>query len=141
MKTKLSKETPGTGKHLDLQEKEVVKNEGEITHTGNYYLPSTDIYEMDDRLVIVMDIPGVGKDALNVTIDKDTLVIDGNIDFSKYKELEPVYTEYNIGNYSRKFSLSEHINKENIIASMKDGVLVLELEKAEKLKSRRIPVN
>ena len=65
---------------------------------------------------------------------------EGRIDFSRYAEMEPVYTEYNIGHYSRKFSLSSKIDQQKISAEMADGVLTLTLPKAEEAKPRRIKI-
>jgi len=112
-----------------------------MTHAGRYYQPTTDIYEMDDRLVVVMDIPGVRREDLAVTVENDVLSVDGKIDLGKYKDLVPVYTEYNIGHFFRRFTLSSIINNQNIIAQVRNGVLILELEKAEEARPRRIKVS
>lgn len=121
-------------------EQQTSRAETEMTHSGRYYQPATDIYEMDDRLVVMMEIPGVKKDDIAITIEDNVLAVDARIDLTKYKDLTPVYTEYNVGHYSRRFTLSNIINDENIIAQVKNGVLILELEKAEKAKPRRIQV-
>jgi hypothetical protein len=48
----------------------------------------------------------VSRTNLNVALENDVLRVDGQIDFSKYEGMEPVYTEYNIGHYTRSFTLS-----------------------------------
>ena len=68
------------------------------------------------------------------------LTIEGQLDFSKYESMQPVYTEYNIGHYRRSFSLSNRVDQGRISAEMKDGVLSLMLPKAEEAKPRRITV-
>jgi HSP20 family molecular chaperone IbpA len=62
------------------------------------------------------------------------------LDFSKYQGLQSLYTEYNIGNYSRSFSLSNKIDQNRIAAEIKDGVLSLKLPKMEEAKPRTIQV-
>jgi len=120
--------------------KQTFSAENEMTHSGRYYQPATDIYEMEDRLIVVMEIPGVKKEDLAITVEDNQLAVDARIDLTKYKDLTPVYTEYNVGHFSRRFTLSNSINDENIIAQVKNGVLILELEKVEQAKPRRIQV-
>ena len=66
--------------------------------------------------------------------------MEGGIDFGKYEALQPVYTEYNIGNFRRSFDLSNSIDQDKIRADMKDGVLNLTPPKAEEAKPRKITV-
>lgn len=60
------------------------------------------------------------------------------IDFSKYKDMEPLYTEYNIGHYARSFALSSHFDRDKISANLEDGVLTLTLPKAQHAQPRKI---
>jgi HSP20 family protein len=69
------------------------------------------------------------------------LTIEGGVGVDDYKDLEPVYTEYNVGNYLRRFTISSDIDVERIRASVTNGVLELELPKAERAKPRRIAIN
>jgi len=87
-----------------------------------------------------MEMPGVERENIEVGIEKDVLRIEGHVDFSRYAEMEPVYTEYNIGHYTRKFSLSSKIDQNKISAEMAEGVLTLTLPKAEEAKPRRIEI-
>ena len=70
----------------------------------------------------------------------DVLRVDGQIDFSKYKDMEPVYTEYNIGHYARSFTLSNKVDQEKISANLEDGVLTLTLPKAKHAQPRKIAI-
>jgi len=101
----------------------------------------TDIFETDQALTLTLELPGVAKDRVEVRVENDVLTIEGRIDFAPYETLRPVYTEYNIGNYTRTFQLSSKIEQEGISAALKDGVMTLILPKAEKAKPRKITVN
>jgi HSP20 family protein len=68
------------------------------------------------------------------------LRVEGQIDFSKYQGMQPVYTEYNVGHYARRFTLSGKIDREAIAAQLEDGVLTLTLPKAKEAVPRRIPI-
>jgi HSP20 family protein len=87
-----------------------------------------------------MEMPGVEKKDLNVGLEDDVLRVDGQIDFSKYKEMEPVYTEYNIGHYARSFTLSNKVDQDKIGANLEDGVLTLTLPKAKAAQPRKIAI-
>jgi HSP20 family molecular chaperone IbpA len=102
-------------------------------------LPTTDIFETQQALTVVMEMPGVNQN-VQVTVENDILSVNGRIDFSKYEGLQPVYTEYNVGHYARSFQLSSKIDQGKITADLKDGVITLTLPKAEEAKPRKITV-
>ena len=126
---------------LAVRDKKELVSKEEKTAPGRYYVPYADIYETDEALSVVMEMPGVEKKDLNVALENDVLRVDGRIDFSKYEGMEPVYTEYNVGHYMRSFTLSSKIDQERISAQLDDGVLTLKLPKSEKAQPRRISIN
>jgi len=126
---------------LQVQRKREVEKKQESTIPARLFVPLTDIFETDQALTVVMEMPGVDKGSVDVSVENDVLTIAGRLDFSKYEALQPIYTEYNIGNYSRSFELSSKIEQDGIKAELKDGVMTLVLPKAEKAKARRIAVN
>jgi HSP20 family molecular chaperone IbpA len=91
---------------LQVQRKREVEKKQESTIPARLFVPVTDISETDQALTVVMEMPGVDKGSVEVSAENDVLTISGGIDFSKYEGLQPIYTEYNIGNYSRSFELS-----------------------------------
>jgi HSP20 family protein len=126
---------------LQVQQKQEVEKREEATVPSRVYLPNTDIYETQDTLNVLMEMPGVQKDNVDLSVEDGVLKVFGRIDFSKYEGLQPVYTEYNIGHYSRSFNLSSKIDQGKIRAEMKDGVLSLVLPKVERAKPRVISVS
>ncbi len=118
-----------SSQELALREKKELVAKEEKTVPGRYYVPYTDIYETDEALTVVMEMPGVEKKDLGVALENDVLRVDGRIDFSKYEGMEPVYTEYNVGHYTRSFTLSSKIDQDKISAQLEDGVLTLTLPK------------
>jgi HSP20 family molecular chaperone IbpA len=125
---------------LEAREKKEVVAREEKTVPARFYLPDTDIYETDDALTVVMEMPGVEKKDVQVSLEDDVLRVEGRIDFAKYEGLEPLYTEYNVGHFSRSFSLSDKIDQQEISAQLEDGVLTLTLKKAKEAQTRRIPI-
>lgn len=126
---------------LQVQQKREVEKRQESTIPSRVFLPVTDIFETDQALTVVLEMPGVNKESVEVGVENDVLTINGQIDFSKYEGLQPLYIEYNIGNYSRSFQISSKIDQDGIKAELKDGVMTLVLPKAEKAKPRRITVS
>jgi HSP20 family molecular chaperone IbpA len=127
---------------LEVQQKRELEKKEESTTAVRSFVPNTDIFETDDTLIVVMELPGVDREHTEITVEDDVLSVLGRIDFSRYEKLQPVYTEYNIGYYRRTFSLAPNsIDEHKISADMKDGVLTLRLPKAERVKPRRIQLS
>jgi HSP20 family protein len=129
-----------TQQELQVQQKREVEKKQESTVPARTYLPVTDIFETEQALTVVMEMPGVDKQNVEVTVENDVLSVIGRIDFAKYEGLQPVYTEYNVGHYARGFQLSSKIDQGKISADLKDGVITLVLPKAEEAKPRKIKV-
>ena len=130
----------GSEGDFEVAPKQPTDGRTEHTHTGRYYVPATDIYETPDALLVVMDMPGVHADGVDVRLERDVLTVEGRINDGSYHDLEPVYVEYDVGHFSRTFTLSRVVDPDSIRASLADGVLTIELAKAEHAKRRRIPV-
>jgi HSP20 family protein len=125
---------------LQVQEKKELTPKEEKTVPARYYVPNADIYETEDALVVVMEVPGVEKKDLDISLENDVLRVEGRIDFTKYDGLDPLYTEYNVGHYSRAFTLSSKIDQHQISAELEDGVLKLTLKKSKDALPRRIAI-
>ena len=126
---------------LEVQEKKELVSKDEKTAPARYYVPNTDIYETEEALTVVMELPGVERQAVDVNDENDVLRVGARIDSSKYEGLEPLYTEYNVGHFARTFTLSNKIDQQQISAQFDDGVLTLTLRKAKEAIPRRIAIN
>ena len=126
---------------LQVQQKREVQQKQESTIPSRQFMPVTDIFETDQALTLIVEMPGVKKENVDVRVEDDVLTLQGRIDFSNYEGLQPVYTEYNVGDYARSFQLSSKIDQGKITAQLRDGVMTLVLAKAEKAKPRKIAVS
>ncbi len=113
----------------------------ERTEAGKFFSPYTDIHETDRAVVVSMEVPGVAKDAIDIQLDKGVLTVKGTVDGAKYESLRPIYSEYNVGNFVRTFTVSPKIDATAISANVADGVLTVELPKAKEALPRRIAVS
>jgi HSP20 family protein len=127
-----------TQQELNVREKQETREE--VTRAGRTYVPQVDIYETKEGLWLWADMPGVDEQSLNVHLDNGVLTIEGQVDVQQYENTTPLYTEYNVGNYVRRFTLSNDVDSDRIVARMQNGVLALEIPKSERAKPRRITV-
>src|SRR6185312_10339403 len=104
--------TMASSQEVAVQQKKEVERKEEQTVPARYYVPPTDIYETENALTVTMEMPGIEKKHLTVNLEGDALRVEGRIDFSKYDGLKPVYAEYNVGHYSRAFTISDRIDPE-----------------------------
>lgn len=112
----------------------------ENTRAGRSFQPDVDIYETKDSLWLKADMPGVDEKSVSVSLDDGVLTVEGNVALDDYQNISPVYSEYRVGNYRRRFSVSNQVDVERIQGKMVNGVLHLELPKAEKSKPRQISI-
>lgn len=100
--------------------------------------PAVDIFETDEALTLVADLPGVGKEQLELGIDNNLLTIEGHV--GQAHEGTPLYREFSTGGYYRRFHLPDNLDPSQSSAELRDGVLTLRLPKAASAKPRRIQV-
>lgn len=129
-----------SNQEMQVQKKRELETKDEATMPARVYVPTADIYESEDALSVIMEIPGVERNNLDVRVEDGVLRVEGRLDLSKYQGLKPLYTEYNVGHYARSFDLANTIDQSKIAAELKDGVLSLTMPKAEEAKPRTIQV-
>ena len=107
---------------------------------GRALLPRVDVYEDDNGITLLADLPGVPRDQLDIKVDGDTLTIEGTLASTTPAGLQPAYVEVRVPRYRRAFTLSRELDSGNIQANLKDGVLNLRIPKQEHAQPRRISV-
>lgn len=119
------------------QYKETAAREGTRSEE-RYVTPPVDIYETPEGLVVLADLPGVARDGLDVRVENSLLTIRGRTSHAAAGEF--AYREYDLVNFFRQFELNERVDQQKISAELKNGVLTLNLPKAEEAKPRKIDI-
>jgi HSP20 family protein len=103
-----------------------------------YIAPPVDIFETDNALTVVVDLPGVDKDGVDIRAEDDILTIKGKANYSPPASI--LREEFSLQGYYRQFQLSDEVDQSKISAESKNGVLTITLPKAEKSKPKQIKV-
>jgi HSP20 family protein len=104
-------------------------------------LPPADVFEDESGITLLLDMPGVPKDNLELKVEGDALTVEGTAQPQTPDGLEAVYAEVRIPRYRRIFSLTRELDTTKIDARLKDGVLTLRIPKQEHAQPRRITVS
>ena len=129
-----------TEKEMQVREKQEVQQAGEPTKPERYFVPAVDIYETDEAVTVLADMPGVAKEGVEVRLEDDTLIIKGTKSANGGDGERVLLREFESGHYLRRFTIAEIIDQAKIEATMADGVLTLKLPKVEPAKPRKIAV-
>lgn len=132
--------TDAETKELKVKEKQEVSTGSEQTRPGAVYVPDVDIFETDNEITLLADMPGVTSDRMNIDLRDDVLTLTGEAARDAAGSETPIVIEYGVGKYHRQFTLSEVIDQKRISAALKDGVLRLVLPKVEKATPRKITI-
>jgi HSP20 family protein len=106
------------------------------------WLPAVDVRESDDAFVFTAELPGIAKEEVEITVDDGILTIKGERRFNEndeeknYRRIERAY-----GTFSRSFTLPSAVDAERIQASFKDGLLTVDVPKAEVANARKITIS
>jgi len=130
-----------TAQELAVKQKQEVAEKDDVRQ-GRFFQPYVDISEDDAALWVHADVPGVDPAKITIELHNDILTIQGEVNLDEYEGLSPVYSEYNVGHFSRRFRLPtrEQFDAERVNARYDDGVLEVQVPKAEKARPRRIEV-
>ena len=132
-----------TAQQEDLQQKEQqqlsAENRPQSAQSRRFATPLVDIESTQDGYVLYAEMPGVSKDGIEVTVENGDLLIVGHrrpLDVSG----EPIYRESRPYDFRRVYELDPSIDTSRISARIENGLLIVNLPKAEKVKPRRIEV-
>ena len=129
-------------KNQEVNKQEITNQEQtERTRKSRLFIPRVDIYETKDAIRLSADIPGADMDSIDVTLEKNILTIEAHVSTEKPVDYDLTYAEYGIGDFQRRFTLSNEIDHNGIVAKVKDGVLHLTLPKIGPAKAKRITVS
>jgi HSP20 family protein len=128
-------------KELKVLNKQEMAVPAEQTKPGLVFTPNVDIYDTENAIHLVADMPGVEPANLTIDLRDDVLTFTGDISPGGNANESVIYTEYQTGRFYRQFSLSEVIDQSKIDAKLNDGVLSLVLPKVEKATPRKITVH
>lgn len=127
---------------LQTQKQEAEIQEGaERTRASRVYIPQVDIYSAEDTIIILADMPGVAEQDVDIMLEKDVLTINGYVSGGATPEgYELAHGEYGVGDFQRRFTLPDEIDRDGVEASLNNGVLRVVLPKAPEAQARRITV-
>ncbi len=102
--------------------------------------PAIDIIEREDHYLMLADLPGASEDSIDVTVNRDILTITAEARMEPVEGMNEDYSEFGSCRYSRTFRVLDDIDRDNIKAQYRAGVLSLRIPKAEHLKTKRIAI-
>lgn len=121
--------------------KAIKRNAGASAATPESALrPRVEVFEDAEGITLVADLPGVSSERLNVQVDKDTLLIEGNADIAMPEGMQALHAEVRSKLYRRSFALSSELDPDAIAAKLKDGVLTLHIPKRAEVRPRKVAV-
>jgi len=128
-------------KAMQVQEQELIpESETERIRDRTCFVPRADVYETEENVFVVVDMPGVNEENIDITLENNILTINGNTTLESPADYSLAFAEFEPGDFERSFRITDRINREGIQANYKDGVLRLTLPKAEEAKARKISV-
>lgn len=118
----------------------VAKRDDDSTSRNEALLPRVDIIENVSGITLLADLPGVSKDKLNIRVEAENLIIDGEVAINLPQDAQASYAEVRVPRFQRTFKLSKELDSAKVSAQFKNGVLKLRIPKAEHAQPRKIEV-
>ncbi len=128
----------------ETESKDVTRRESSELRKGEpdtVLRPFVDIFEDADGITLLADMPGVTRERLNIEVDNDVLLVEGNAQIDMPENMEALYADVRSTRYRRSFGLSGELNPAAIEATLKDGVLNVRIPKRAEVRPRKIEVS
>jgi HSP20 family protein len=113
---------------------------GNLFNTSRHYCPSVDINETKDLFEVIVEVPGVPKEDLKVSIHQNVLSVSGKRSAPSYEGKRRIVSEISSGDFSRKFRLPSSVNVDAVTTEYTSGLLRITLPKQEESKAKEIPI-
>lgn len=120
--------------------KDKEQNWEEVLETESVVAPFVDVYETDDDFHLVANMPGVTRDDVKLKLEEGSLSILGKVNYEDVKNRKYILNENEIGNYYRKFRISNSVDETKIEARFENGQLTVRLPKHDRIKPRTIEI-
>jgi len=116
-------------------------SDGNSTDAFNSWAPAMDLYEENDKLTLTVEVPGLKKEDIEISLHENTITISGERrNEKKYGEADVSREERFFGRFTRSLVLPKPVNPEGVKARCQDGLLIVTLPKSEEAKPRQIEI-
>jgi HSP20 family protein len=105
------------------------------------WTPALDLYQNNDNIVAVVELPGMRKEDIEISLQDGTLIIGGERKEETSQENDATRTERFTGKFRRSITLPTRVDVNKVSATYKDGILTVTLPKAEEAKPKQIQIN
>jgi len=112
----------------------------EALEKESWIAPLIDIYETDDDYFLSAYLPGVTKENVKIKLEDNNLVIMGRVDYETLINRKYVLKEMEVGNFYRRFKISDSIDESKVDAKLENGILTVKLPKHERIKPKTIEI-
>ena len=129
-----------TDKEMKVQEKAEVERNSEPTKPAKQFVPAVDIFESAEAVTLLADMPGVSKEGVDIKLEEGILTLKGTAVEHVTEGRRELLREYEVGDFNRRFTISEAIDQNKISASIANGVLKVVLPKVKPVQPRKIEV-
>ena len=113
---------------------------GERTRSRRTFRPPVDIYETENGLMLVADVPGATAEGMTVTLERRALSVHARVEDDSPDGYSPAYQEYEVGDFECQFTLAGEFDADRIEANLTNGVLRLLIPKAAQAQARTIQI-
>ena len=130
-------------KHVEKKKLDITAHKAEphlASHTDEWYVSVSDIFEYENEVIVEMDMPGVSKDDVDMKLRENEIVVTGHVVHGEDRDDKVLYREYDEGHFHRHFVLNDTIDRDKISSVMAEGVLRIVLPKKQAYKQRQIEV-